>query len=168
MKIWHLSVFGSDDMITFAVLVKAVPILFYHLFSPVVTHFSPQLYHRGWKENCVSGQGTGRSCEPSLPHQKNVLNSNDAASTSACDSARAQTGEERAKWSCKWPKKEQGIKDKNDKGFQKLKLSRKAERVNGMWKLLSVAQLWFSGLRADTNHPQTRALWIEHCMNKPN
>lgn len=34
----------------------------------------------------VSGQGTARSCEPSLPCQRNVLNSNDAALTSACDS----------------------------------------------------------------------------------
>lgn len=46
------------------------------------------------KDNCMSGEGTGRSCEPSLQHQKNVLNSNDPASTSACDSVRAQTGEE--------------------------------------------------------------------------
>lgn len=36
----------------------------------------------------VSGQGTAWSCEPSLQRQKNVLNSSDAALTSACDSVR--------------------------------------------------------------------------------
>lgn len=85
-------------VIFLSALIKAVTIL---SLQPVFSfsHIWPQLYHRGWKDNCVSGQGTGRSCEPSLQHQKNVLNSNDAASPSACDSERAQTwwGESKVK-----------------------------------------------------------------------
>lgn len=65
-------------------------------FFPVFSHILPQLYQRGWKDNCVSGQGAGRSCEPSLQHQKNVLNSNDAASTSACDSESSDWGGEQS------------------------------------------------------------------------
>lgn len=88
---------------------------------------------------------------------------------------RAQTGEE-SKVKLEMAEGGGMVADKNDKDFRKVhhwtwSLAGKTKQVYpvGMWNLLSAAQLWFSGLRADWHKPSSDcALWIEHCMNKPN
>lgn len=63
----------------------------------------------------VSGQGTSLSCEPSLLCQRNVLNSNDAALTSACDSVLAYP----SAWICKgWRSKDR--QKENDRGREQV------------------------------------------------